>query len=234
LIVTLLVPCHDEAQALPELFPALEEAARRMRPRVLLEFLLVDDGSFDDTLERLDAFAEGTLFPARSLGLRPNRGLGAALRESAPFAAGEAVVTYDADRPYPLEDLPRLLAPIRSGDADVVTASPWHREGSSDAGAGRSLVSRAASACYRLRFGGRTPLATWTCGYRAWRRETFLECLPRRDGFCATAEMLVRAVRSGARVAEVPSRLRRRTEGRSKMRVLRTALTHAGLLLRGS
>jgi len=72
-----------------------------------------------------------------------------------------------------------------------------------------------------------------TSGYRVWRRETFLRCLPTHDGFTATAQMLLSALRAGARATERPSTLRVRTEGASKMRVVRTALAHLWLLLRG-
>ena len=51
---------------------------------------------------------------------------------------------------------------------------------------------------------------TFTCGFRAWRKDAFLGCLPREDGFAATAEMLLRALRSRRRVVEVPSTLRAR------------------------
>ena len=55
------------------------------------------------------------------------------------------------------------------------------------------------------------------------------------DGFPASAEMFGRALIGGARAVQVPSRLRARTEGVSKLRVLPTALGHlrvlCGLLL---
>ena len=63
--------------------------------------------------------------------------------------------------------------------------------------------------------------------------EAFRACLPLEDGFAATAEMLLAALRSRRRVVEVPSTLRARTEGASKMRLGTTALRHLRLLLGG-
>ena len=234
MMVTVLIPCHDEEEALAPLFEELLQLPALLRPAHYPEIVFVDDGSEDATSPILWDFADAAHFPVRIVGLKPNRGLGAALREGAALAAGEVIVTYDADRPYPLEDLRRLVDAVAQG-ADVATASPWHPEGASEGLAlHRTLLSRGVSALYRLRFHGRGGgLHTFTCGYRAYRREVLLANLPRRDGFTATAEILVRALDSGARVVEIPSVLRTRTEGSSKMRVTRTALGHLGLLLRG-
>lgn len=155
------------------------------------------------------------------------------LREGAEFAQGEVVVTYDADLPYPLEDLPRMLAAIEAG-ADVASASPWHPQGTAKIAWWRAALSRGVSGLYRLRLGRRAQgLHTFTCGYRAWKRSVYCACLPKRDGFVATAEMLLRALRSGAKAVEFPSQLRTRQEGRSKLRVLRTSFAHLHLLFFG-
>ena len=235
MLLTLLIPCHNEAEALPALFAELAHLKDWLLPEIFPEILLVDDGSFDNTLEQLGNFADDFLLPVRVLGLRPQAGLGAAIREAVPLASGEVVVTYDADLPYPLSDIRKLVDPIHAGEADVVTASPWHPEGNAPGvPPHRLLLSRTLSALYRLRLGkGAQGLHTFTCGFRAYRKSTLLEVLPRRDDFTATAEMLVRSLKAGARVLEVPSTLRGRTDGVSKMRIVRTALAHVGLLMRG-
>ena len=167
--------------------------------------------------------------PGRSYAI----GLRLSQRAAAELAQGDALVTYDADLPYPLEDLPAMLAALLAG-ADVVTASPWHPAGSAQVSWWRAALSRTISKLYRLRLGRRAQgLHTFTCGYRVWRAATYRASLPTRDGFVATAEMLLRALRSGARAVELPSALRPRLEGVSKLRVLRTACAHLRLLLRG-
>ena len=233
--LTILIPCKDERDALAPLGKALAELPRIMGADTQLEAVFVDDGSTDGTGEALDGLANALPFPVRVCRHPINRGIGAALRTAAPGLSGDTVVTYDADRPYPLADLPQLVGPIEDGTADVVSASPWRRDGSSEGlPPGRIALSRLVSSLYRLRLGKRAAgLRTITSGYRAWRRETFIQCLPSHDGFSATAQMLLAALRSGARATERPSTLRVRTEGTSKMRVLRTALAHLSLLLRG-
>jgi dolichol-phosphate mannosyltransferase len=194
----------------------------------------VDDGSTDGTRDLLRGAADRLPFPVQVITHPKNRGLGAALRSGAPRTRGRAVVTYDADRAYPLEDVGPMTAAILDGTADVVTASPWHPDGDAATVApSRVWVSRAASLLYRARLGRQASnLHTFTCGFRAFRRETLLASLPRRDGFVATAEVLVHALARGARVLERPASLRERTEGESKMRIAPTTLAHLGLLLR--
>lgn len=233
MMVTLLIPCHDERDAIAPLMAELVRLPKLLGPRHFVDVVFVDDGSTDATPKILQAHADRVPLPIRILGLTPNQGIGAAIREGAALCTGDAVVTYDADRPYPIEDVSKLLD-VLERDHDVVTASPWHPEGTDDVGLRRRLVSRAASGLYRIRLGRRgRGLHTFTCGFRAYRREMLQKSLPRRNGFVSTAELLLNAIKNGARVAEVPSRLRTRTEGRSKMKTLRTTCAHLGLLLRG-
>lgn len=233
MLVTIIIPCCNEVDSLPRLFNELQRLPHLLGPAHFPELLLLDDGSTDGTAVVARAWCDRSPFPTRIIGFDANRGLGAMLREAAEFAQGDALVTYDADLPYPLEDLPAMLAALLAG-ADVVTASPWHPAGSAQVSWWRAALSRTISKLYRLRLGRRAQgLHTFTCGYRVWRAATYRASLPTRDGFVATAEMLLRALRSGARAVELPSALRPRLEGVSKLRVLRTACAHLRLLLRG-
>jgi dolichol-phosphate mannosyltransferase len=230
-LVSLVIPCHDEIDALPALFAELRDLPRLVAPSYP-EIVFVDDGSGDGTVNALQDFASQLFFGCKVLGLKPCQGIGNALREAASLVAGDVVVTYDADRPYPLADAAKLVLAVAAG-ADVATASPYMPGGeAASIPPRRLLVSRVASVAYRVRLLGRSQgIHTYTCGFRAWRKDAFMACLPREDGFAATAEMLLRALRSGRRVAEVPSTLRPREAGASKMRLFPTALRHLRLLL---
>jgi dolichol-phosphate mannosyltransferase len=233
MFVSVLIPCFNEVEALPALFEDLRRAPALLAPH-FPEIVFVDDGSTDGTPERLYEFADAALVPVRVLGLSPNRGVGAAVREGGALVAGEAVVTYDADRAYPLGDAAKLLAALEAG-ADVATATPFGDGAAFEEDAARRrFFSSAASFAYRARLLGRARgVRCFTCGFRAWRREAFVSCLPSRDGFPATAEMLLSALRAGRKVVEIPSTLRRREAGASKMRTGRAIRGHLGLLVGG-
>ena len=225
---TLVVPLYEERDAAA---PLVREIAERWREG---EVIFVDDGSTDGTAERVAAEAGAARIPHRIVRHERNRGVGAAMRTgfAAARGSGGAVVVYDADRPYPLADARKLLDAL--ADADVATASPWREGGSAEGvSAARSTLSRAASALYRLALGPRARgIRTFTCAFRAYRAEALARIEFASDGFLAAAEILSRALLAGLRVVEVPSALRTRTEGRSKMRVARTAAAHLRLLAR--
>lgn len=234
MLVSVVIPCFNEREGLATLLAELMKLPQILAPDHFPEVILVNDGSTDDTERGLFALADALWFPVRVVSLDRNRGIGVAIREGASLAAGEVVATCDADLAYPLEDL-RLLVDCIADGADVSTASPWTRGGSqSGLPLHRVVLSRLASGVYRLRFGrGARGVRTFTCGFRAYRAGVLEDVLPVRPGFAATAEMLVRAARKRLAIAEVPSELRVRTTGVSKMRLGRTLWGHLGLLLAG-
>lgn len=223
--VAFVIPCFREAAALAVLAEHLPDVPAD-------EIVFVDDGSDDATPAALaDLAAQDPRVRIETHA--QNRGVGAAMRTGIRATTAAVVVVYDADRTYPLEDAPRLVAALTDG-VDVVTATPFAAAGGLDGvPLGRSLLSRLAVWAYRRVLGRRARhLSVFTCAFRAWRGPLVRELVWRSDGFPAAAEMLGRALLAGARVVERPSRLRRRTEGVSKMRVLPTAFGHLGTLAR--
>lgn len=231
--LSIILPCCNEEGAiglLPErLFPVLHELARTHA----LELVCVDDGSTDATWVRLETLRADAPCPV-ILGRHPvNQGLGAALRTGHRLAGGTIVATIDVDGTYPFDILIPLTAAIESG-ADVVTASPYHREGGvAGVSPGRLFFSRGASLCYRLVVDRR--IATYTALVRAYRAEMLAAAIPEETGFLHVAMTLVEARRRGARIAEVPAVLAQRRVGVSKARVAsitRAHLRYLGQLIR--
>lgn len=223
---SLVVPCYQEQDALAPfgaLLPGLP----------VDEVLFVDDGSRDGTaaaLARLAA-ADGRV---RVLTHARNRGVGAAMRTGLEAARGAVVAVYDADRTYPVQDLERLFDAVERGGAEVASADPQAVAGGlAGVPAWRRALTRGAAGAYRLVLGPRAQrVSTFTCAFRAYARSVLPRALPRADGFAAAAEMLGRALLAGARVVELPSPLRTRTEGVSKLRVLRALRGHLLTLVR--
>lgn len=230
--VSVVVPMHNERDGVAALFAALALLNRRLGPRRSMEAVLVDDCSTDGTYDVAWPIAERAAFPARVIRINPQEGIGGALRHGFFFAVGTTIVTYDADLPYPIEDVLPMLDKIDAG-ADVVTASPYHESGRvEDVPASRLWVSRLASRIWRFRLGlGQGGIKTLSCGFRAYRKTVLLAHPHQSDGFLATTELIVRPLRAGLRVEEIPSVLRKRATGRSKMKVARTALAHLIFLL---
>jgi dolichol-phosphate mannosyltransferase len=225
-LVSVVVPMKDEEGSVPVLARELAQLETELTRRGhRLETILVDDGSTDRTARAAgDWSAAGT---GRTL-LRHdrNRGFGAGLRTGVAATMGEVVVSYDADCAYPAEDVLRLLDEVVRG-ADVATATPFAAGGAVRVSWFRSLLSRGCSTVYRIALRGRARgVTTFTCAFRAYRGDLVRSLAWRSDGFLAAAEILSLCLLAGARVAEVPSTLRERFAGVSKMKVARTALGH--------
>ena len=186
------------------------------------ELLIVDDGSPDGTGARVRALRGEYGDRLHLLEREGKLGLGTAYL--AGFAWGLArdyayLFEMDADFSHDPADLPRLLAPLEAGEADVAIGSRYTRGGAvADWPAGRIALSYGASLYVRA--------ATWmpvrdpTAGFKCYRREV-LEGIDLDDvrfiGYAFQIEMKFRAWRLGYRLREVPITFTDRTAGQSKM-----------------
>ena len=154
-------------------------------------------------------------------------GVAAAIRTGLRATDAALVASIDGDLSYDPMELRAMLALLPT--ADVVTASPYHRRGGvANVPGWRLLLSRTLSAVYRLLLW--SPVRTWTSCFRVYRREVVVDLPLTYGGFLGTAELLVRVLRRGGRVAEHPCVLEARLFGFSKMRIVRTILGHLRLL----
>ncbi len=198
----------------------LEDVVRRIREHVPdLDVLVVDDASPDGTGELADKLSEADphVHVLHRLG---KQGLGVAYLDGFGWAIShgyDVLVQMDADGSHQPEQLSSLLSALFT--ADLVLGSRWVPGGSVENWpAARKLLSRGGNRYARVAIG--VPLADATGGFRVWRRST-LEGLDLRtvasQGYCFQVDMAWRAVKSGARVVEVPITFVERELGHSKM-----------------
>jgi dolichol-phosphate mannosyltransferase len=224
--VTVIVPCLDEADGLPALLERL--CAMHERPPVCAwHVLFVDDGSTDDSFATL-LRAERDLGWVEVIRHRENLGLGAALRTGFAHTRSPIVCTMDSDCTYAPERLPELVRLVEAG-ADIATASAWHPDSVASEGARlRLLLSRSVSRLYQALVA--QDVHTFTCLFRAYRREVLERVPVQSDGFGAVAELMLRAMCAGYRIAELPMALEPRRHGVSKLRTMQAVATHCRLL----
>src|SRR5690349_3858969 len=125
--LSIVIPCHNESDGLDELAIQLGAALAGLRQTRTVELLLIDDGSTDDTLERLHAVF-GTWQDVRIVPHGRNLGLAAALRTGAANTTGAVIVFTDSDCTYPPATIAGLLQHM-TPDVDIVTSSAYHPEG---------------------------------------------------------------------------------------------------------
>jgi glycosyltransferase involved in cell wall biosynthesis len=198
--VSVLVPARDEAENLPE-FVRLCAAAFSAAPE-RYELIVVDDGSRDATPAVLATLAAQYPF-VRSVRHRSGRGIADALRTGYLAARGDILVFYPADLQFLPEDIPRLVAPVMAGAADMVTG---HKEGKYD----KAFVSGVYNLLSRALF--HVPVRDLN-NVKAYRRE-IMDMQPVRPDW--HRYMIVLAAAQGFTVSEVPVPLYPRRAGRSK------------------
>lgn len=223
--VSIVVPCYNEggnvAQFASTLIPVALELAKTRK----VDLVLVDDGSKDDTLARLEELAAQTKeLPIKVVPHGVNKGLGAAVRTGFANATGEIIVTTDSDGTYSFSEIPRLLD-LMAPDVDVVTASPYHPEGGIDnVPPYRIFLSKGASFLYRVLVDPK--VHTYTALFRAYRRKVVRDVKFESNDFLSMAEILVNAIMRGYRVVEAPAVLHSRAIGQSKARIARIIRSH--------
>jgi len=111
--VTVIVPAYNEART-------IEQVLRRLTELDFdAEILVVDDGSIDETVEIVGGL-EAEIPGLRLIVHERNQGKGAAVRTGINASTGDFVMIQDADLEYDPSDIPKLLAPLFDGVADVV------------------------------------------------------------------------------------------------------------------
>jgi glycosyltransferase involved in cell wall biosynthesis len=202
--LSLVIPAYNEAARLGKTLRTAFEYLNAQASES--EIIVVDDGSTDETAQvAAQSFAD---FSGRTsshiIRLPVNRGKGHAVRAGLLAARAPVALFSDADLSTPLTETPKLVAPIRAGEYDLVfgsraldrsligTHQPWRREQS---GRVFNLVMRLA-----------TGLPFWDtqCGFKAFRMDV---CRPaieagRIDRFGFDVELLYVAHLAGLRLHE--------------------------------
>ncbi len=203
-VLSVVVPAYNEERRLPATLARIAAFLAGERSLTPAEIVVVDDGSADGTGAVVEAFAPPPGVEVRLVRLERNRGKGAGVRAGLAASRGRRVLISDADLSTPIEEIEALTA---SG-ADLAVGSravrreligvhqPWTRE----------TLGRAYNVALRLL--ALTRLKDTQCGFKLIegglaRR---LASVMRLDGFAFDVEMLARARRLGATIAEVPVR----------------------------
>jgi dolichol-phosphate mannosyltransferase len=198
----------------------LEAIAARLRTAVPgADLLVVDDNSPDGTGEIADKLAAGD--PQVHALHRPGKaGLGAAYIAGFGWAMERGygvLVEFDADGSHQPEQLPSLISALDG--ADLVIGSRWVPGGTvQNWPKSREVLSRGGNTYARLMLGIKVRDAT--AGFRAYRAsalQTIGIAEVQSQGYCFQIDLVLRVIRAGLTVVEVPITFIERTEGTSKM-----------------
>jgi len=228
--VSIVIPCYNEHESLPYLANTLRAVERELsQSGYAANIIFVDDKSTDNTVEILDQLF-GKRENVRILKHQVNQGVAAGIMTGIRAADSEIVCSMDCDCTYDPHELVNML-PLMEENVDLVTASPYHRDGGVRNVPGwRLFLSRGASFLYRRVL--RSKLDTYTSCFRVYRRSSLVDMDLEETGFLGVAEMLGRLDLEGGRIVEFPAILEVRLFGISKMKTAKTIVGHLSLLSR--
>lgn len=210
--ISIIIPIHNEEENLPLLKKALDNAFVKLKDHTW-EVILIDDGSTDASVERIQQIAQADPGHVVAITLRRNFGQTAAIAAGIDHARGDVIVLMDADLQNDPADIPLLIEKIEQG-FDVV--SGWRKD-RQDAFFTRTLPSKIANWLISVVTG--VHLHDYGCTLKAYRREVL-------TGFRLYGEMhrFIPAYASsvGAKIIEVPVRHHPRRYGTAKYGLSRT------------
>lgn len=162
-------------------------------------------------------------YGVRVLTRTDERGFGSALRTGARVAEGDVIVPIMADCSDDLATIPAMLTKIEEG-ADIVAGSRYIAGGGIVGDTFKQRTSRLYSWLLHLVTGA--PCHDFSNSFKAYRRRVWEEIETEADSFDISAEITVKALVRGLKVAEVPSVWTNRKLGQSHFRMGREALNY--------
>ena len=208
--LSIVSPVYNEHDNIPLLY---DEVSAAMKNIPDWEFILVDDGSSDNSMEELIKIAEKDPEHVKVIALRRNFGQTAAIAAGVDHASGEIIVLIDADLQNDPADVPMMLEKIEEG-YDLV--SGWRRRRQDTLS--RRLPSTIANRIISRVTG--VDLHDYGCTLKAYRREviTGIRLYGEMHRFIPALANTV-----GARICEVEVNHHPRRFGKPKYGLERTA-----------
>lgn len=219
-MISLIIPLFNEAEnarLYPErLFPIAGPIIEQFGETC--EYILVDDGSKDTTLEELNTLKE----MQKNVIVIPhgiNKGMGIAVRTGIAHASGNLVIMMDSDLTYRPEDIGKLLAAYKDTGADCISASPYQGKdlATEIASPFRLFISKSVNFLYKTLL--QNDLTCVSAIFRLYKKEALDELVLESSNFEICAEIIAKLILNGKHVHEIGVRVYTREFGESKLNV---------------
>lgn len=191
------IPCYNEERTLGT---TLAELPRHLPGIDTIEWLIIDDGSQDGTVEVAKDYGVDHIvrFPT-------NRGLAKAFMaglEASIKAGADIIVNTDADNQYCADDIPKLIEPILLGKAEIVIgARPIFKI--QHFSPIKKVLQKVGS--WVVRLASNTDIADAPSGFRAYSREAAMRMNVFNE-YTYTLETIIQAGQKGIAITSVPIR----------------------------
>ncbi len=210
LLISVIIPIYNEENS-------IKDVIERIPNHRNYEIILVDDGSTDNSLEKVKLIRNRQIKVVKH---NINRGYGAAILTGIKSATGDIIVTMDSDGQHCPEEIPKLIQPILENKADLIIGSrylgqcnykvPFHTR------FGESFID------FFLWFLFNQNVRNNQSGFRAFRMghlNIFDDLIYDNFGFCT--EIIFKSALNGLRIKEIAITVNPRKYGASYVRLLK-------------
>jgi len=189
-----IIPAYNEEET-------ISEVIKNVSPQVD-KIVVVDDASVDNTYKLVKELNIGSLVCLRHI---INRGQGAALQTGNEYAIkkeADLLVHFDADGQFTPEEIKDVIAPITTGEADIVFGSRFLSKKSNIPGFKKNIILPIARFINKFFLG--VSLTDPQAGFRAMSAETAKKIKIKHDGMAHCSEIMYKAFRYKLKIKEVP------------------------------
>lgn len=207
ILISVVIPVYNEELTIGKVIDRLKVVLQKTGFKH--EIVVVDDCSQDNSMDILKKHS------VKVFSLRKHRGKGYALRGGFAKARGKIIVTIDSDESHRPEELPILLDPLLKDKADLVIGSRYLNQ--------KPVAAKKLNIVGVRLFNNLVKVLTKKevtdsqSGYRALYSAVLKNMKLNSNEYEIESEMLVKSVRQGFRVKEVPISFEQRTYGTSRL-----------------
>ncbi len=230
-MISIVIPLYNEAENAAlypvKLFPVAESIIRQYGETC--EFVLVDDGSRDTTLEVLNTLQK----KQQNIIVVPhivNKGMGAAVKTGFAHSNGDLIITMDSDLTYRPEDIDKLLSTYTKTGADCISASPYHEKDLANeiTSPFRLFISKSVNFLYKVLL--RDDITCVSAIFRLYKKEALSGMTFESNNFEIDAEIISKFILGGKKVEEIGVKLYVREHGESKLNVKKETINNLRIL----
>lgn len=230
-MISIIVPLYNEEENVlfypTKLFPVAESIIKRFND--VCEFVLVDDGSRDATLQRLYELQKSNrnVFVFHH---GVNKGVGAAIKTGLAHSKGKLVIMMDSDLTYRPEDIEKLLLAYKDTKADCVSGSPYRGKDltSEVSSPFRLFMSGSVNTLYRFLL--KSDITCVSGIFRLYEKAVLDELVLESNNFEICAEIISKLILKGRHVTEIGVKVHVREFGESKLNIKKEIINNLKIL----
>ena len=191
--ITIGIPAFNEEKHLPQILTELKEITNSI--------IVCDDGSTDNTS------IIAIKFGAEVITHKKNLGYGSAIKSIFQVASeinSDILVTFDADGQHRIEDINKVIQPIKDEEADIVIGSRFLNNNNDVPGyrkIGIKLITQVTNASIKKHF------TDSQSGFRAYKKQVLDNIVLTEQGMGISTEILIKATEKKFRITEIPIKI---------------------------